>query len=97
MYRVKDEVIDGKTKQENIEKAKELADEIGRSVPTLAGFACGMCALDLRKPDYYDIALNCQFADRDALEAYRKHPAHVSFSQFMRTCTQDRASIDYYE
>jgi hypothetical protein len=48
-------------------------------------------------PDNEDMALICLFDDLAGLHAYKKHPAHVAFGDFMRRVRIRRTSMDYEE
>ena len=44
----------------------------------------------------YDVALICDFVDKEALDRYQAHPIHVDFGGFVATVRQARACIDYH-
>ena len=84
----------GRTKAENLEIAKALAAEMGRSIPELLSFCCGTGSPE-QKPDNYDILLICDLKDFDALAAYKQNPAHTAFGTHGHAVSSARAAIDF--
>ena len=46
-------------------------------------------------PGNWDVLLDADYRDADALEAYQVHPAHVEVAAFVRTLVTARACIDF--
>jgi hypothetical protein len=46
--------------------------------------------------DNYEVALIFDFVDQNDLEAYRVHPLHRAFGDFVKKIRESRACIDYY-
>lgn len=46
-------------------------------------------------PTSYDVGLVSGFADLDALEAYRRHPAHQEVLEWIGVHTTDRVAVDF--
>ena len=44
-----------------------------------------------------DIMLNSLLTDEAALAEYQKHPAHVKAATYVRSMTQGRVCLDYFE
>lgn len=47
------------------------------------------------KSESYDMALTCEFATWEDLQAYVVHPDHQKVSQIIRESLQERACVDY--
>ena len=84
----------GHTKLENLSIAKALADEMGKNIPELISFCCGVGSPE-QKADNYDIILICDLKDFDALTAYKQNPAHKAFGTHCHAVSSDRAAIDF--
>lgn len=46
--------------------------------------------------DNYEVALIFDFDNKEDLEIYQKHPAHLAFGAFIKGIRESRACIDYY-
>lgn len=88
------EQAQGRTKQENIRTALDIASGFMKEIPTLKSFR-----IETNMPGSPegndDLVLVCEFDDLEGLEAYRVHPLHVRFGDFMRLVRQKRSAIDY--
>ena len=82
--------------------AERAADLSGLSerLTALVGVVPGLQSLVV-KPDlglvegHWDVVLVSEHDDNEALEAYQSHPAHVEAGAFVRSVTNDRATVDY--
>ncbi|MBR0352719.1 MAG: Dabb family protein [Oscillospiraceae bacterium] len=84
----------GRTKAENLEIARGLAAEMGKSISVLKAFRCGT-GCEGQKADNYDIILICDLDDLDALAEYKQHPAHKAFGTHCHAVSSGRAAIDF--
>ena len=88
------ENAEGRSKQENIRIALDIASGFLKEIPTLKSFR-----IETDMPGAPtgndDLVLVCEFDDLEGLEAYRVHPLHVRFGDFMRLVRQKRSAIDY--
>ena len=44
---------------------------------------------------HWDVVLVSEHDDNEALEAYQAHPAHLEAAGFIRSVTNDRATVDH--
>ncbi|NLD51300.1 MAG: Dabb family protein [Clostridiales bacterium] len=88
------EQAQGRTKQENIRTALDIASGFMKEIPTLKSFRIETNMPGSPKGND-DLVLVCEFDDLEGLEAYRVHPLHVRFGDFMRLVRQKRSAIDY--
>ena len=88
------EEAEGKSRKENMELAKEKAEELRDKVPTLKGYqvVTNSPAADQTN---YGIALICDFEDMAGLDEYQKHPDHKAFGAFITKVRKSRACIDF--
>jgi heme-degrading monooxygenase HmoA len=76
------------------------AAEMKRRLDTCAGIVPGMLKFEvvLAQPGLeatYDVVLYSEFASKDALEAYAKHPAHQAVVPFIGAVRDARQCMDY--
>lgn len=93
MYKFKAEA-EGRTKAENLVIAAKLGEEMGRSIPQLRYFQCGIGS-DNQVESNYDVTLICDLDDFDALAEYKKNPAHKAFGTHCHAVCESRAAIDF--
>lgn len=82
--------------------AERAADISGMSerLSALVGVVPGLQSIVL-KPDlglvegHWHVVLVSEHDDNEALEAYQAHPAHQEAGAFIRSVTNDRATVDY--
>jgi hypothetical protein len=43
----------------------------------------------------YDVAIYSEFADKDDLEIYQKHPEHMKVVELVKAVASGRAIVDY--
>ncbi len=84
----------GRSKQENIEIAKDIAAGFMEGIPSVRSMQV-VTKTPGAPDDSVDMALICAFDDLDGLRAYKKHPLHVTFGDHMRSVRESRTSIDY--
>ena len=84
----------GRTKEENLAKAAQLASEIEKNISCLKGFTCGIGSRE-QKESNYDIVLICDFDDFAGLAEYKEHPAHKAFGELCHAVSSGRAAIDF--
>ena len=85
-------------KEEEKGNIDAIAADLSQKFKALLGVVDGLTAIELGK-DYkgndYNLALYCEFTDRDAEAAYQTHPAHVAIKKIVGTLTCGRAAADY--
>ncbi len=73
----------GATKAKNLAEAKVLPETLKFEVAiTQPGLECT-----------YDLVMNTQFSDAQALSAYQNHPHHVAIKPFMKAVVYERQCI----
>lgn len=88
------EQAEGRTKLENANIAKDMLVALQGVVPTLKS---SKVTLNDSKADNtnYDLVLEADFEDFDALNEYIVHPEHKKVGVFMRGVRESRACVDY--
>lgn len=84
---------DGRSRQENMELAKEKLEALRGNIPGLLHIEVGLDTTG--NPNAADVALYTQLESWDALEAYQNHPDHQAVVPFMRAVVASRTSADY--
>ncbi len=93
MFRFLEEA-DGRSKEENIQMAVELANKLLCQVECMKSFR--VVTNDKAADETnYDFALICDFNNMEELDAYQNHPKHVEFGQFIKKVRESRACIDF--
>lgn len=82
--------------------AERAADISGMKerLTALLGVVPGLQSITLKPDlglleDHWDVVLVSEHDDNEALEAYQAHPAHQEAGAFIRSVTNDRATVDY--
>ena len=92
VWKLKDSA-EGASREENIVRMKAALEGLQDKVPSLLRIeAGGNVTADAAA---WDFALYSEFATRDDLASYQKHPAHVVVSQFIGKLVERRAVVDY--
>lgn len=88
------EQAEGRTKLENANIAKDMLVALQGVVPTLKS---SKVTLNDAKADNtnYDLVLEADFEDFDALHEYIIHPEHKKVGVFMKGVRESRACVDY--
>ncbi|MBQ4652195.1 MAG: Dabb family protein [Oscillospiraceae bacterium] len=85
----------GRTKEENLQIAAELAEAMEREIGVLKGFQCGIGSKEAKETNY-DVVLVCDMKDFEALGEYKAAQAHKNFGTHCHAVSSDRAAIDYF-
>lgn len=92
MFKLQEEA-NGAGKEENLTKAVKLS-QILNEIPTVSKFE--IVTNHAGTPENnYDLSLIIDFEDIQALEAYKIHPKHIEFGNYIHTVRESRACIDY--
>ena len=84
---------EGRTREENLSKAKVLLESLKNHIPEIRSLEVG---IDVSHTDSsYDLVLLSEFTDARALSAYQKHPAHVDVVEFLRKVHGGRIIVDH--
>lgn len=82
--------------QERAAQVAELAQRFGALVGVIDGTERIHIRGDLGETDgNWDVVLDADYRDRDALEAYQSHPAHVEVAAYVRSLVVSRACVDW--
>lgn len=92
MWTFKDNAA-GATKAKNLAKAKVLLESCAKLVPEAMKFEVAIAQPGLECT--YDMVMNTQFTNAQALSAYQNHPHHVAIKPFMKAVVQERQCMDY--
>ena len=88
MFRFKEE-----NKEANIAKVKAMLDALPEKIPTLKSMETG---IDFSRSERsMDLVLTSTFDDRDGLETYRVHPAHLEVVEYIKKVTIESRVVDY--
>lgn len=93
MYRFQAEA-EGRTKEENLKVAADLASKFLRNIPELKAFSC-VIGSKAQAMGNYDIALICDIDSFDALASYKENPTHKAFGTHCHAVSDARAAIDF--
>ena len=75
------------------DEMKVRVDAMNGEIPGLISVELGR---DFIKNDAsYDVALNAQLKDIEALRIYQEHPAHLHVKEFIGAVTSERCVVDY--
>jgi len=84
---------DGRSKQENLQIAKELLKGLKDKIPEIVRLEAGTNTN--ATPEAFDLALYCEFETQEALDAYQAHPEHRRAVEFLRKVRDGRVVVDY--
>jgi hypothetical protein len=80
------------------ENKKTNAIKIKKKLENLQGIIPGAFKIEVGinySPGGYDVVLNSEFNDHDALETYQMHSEHIRVKEFINLVASDRAVADY--
>ena len=84
------------TPEEKAAVAAELAERFAALVPVIDGTERLDLRADLGHTDgNWDVVLDADYRDEEALEAYQVHPAHQAIVAYVRSVTTARACVDF--
>ena len=93
MWTLKDEA-EGKSKAQNMQKARDLLMGCSSLVPGIEHFEVGLKTDGLDCT--CDVILNSVFKDEAALTAYQNHPNHQAIKPFMKAIVAQRQCMDFW-
>ncbi|MBC8062489.1 MAG: Dabb family protein [Clostridiaceae bacterium] len=92
MWKLK-EVAEGASKEENAVKIKEKLEALKDKIEVIKSIEVG---INVNLSDMaYDVVLNSQFDNLDALNEYQNHPEHIKAGEFVGAVTEKRVVADY--
>ncbi len=92
MWRLRESAL-GHHKAENAQELKTLLEALKDKVTEIGRLEVGL-NLD-RSDTASDVVLYSEFADRDALAEYQRHPEHVKVANFVKEVCSERRVVDY--
>lgn len=87
------ETVNGKSKAENAQAAKELLESLNGKIPGLLHLEVGINCV--AGAGAFDLVLVSELESRAALDVYQDHPEHQAVLPFMKSITTQRAAVDY--
>jgi hypothetical protein len=92
MWRLKENAR-GNTKQQNALLIKQRVESLKGKIDGLLKIEIGMDFSDTSSSA--DIALYSEFAGREQLDLYQKHPDHLAIVSLINETCEDRRIVDY--
>lgn len=80
-------------KQANLEKAKAMLEDLMGKIPTLRGMEVGINFSEEERA--MDLSLYSEFDDKEGLEVYATHPAHLEVVAFIKSVAVVSKVSDY--
>ncbi len=88
MFRFKEE-----NKAANLARVKEMLEALPEKIPSLRSMEVGIDFLHSERS--MDLVLTSTFDDREGLDAYRVHPAHVEVVNVIKEVSEESRVVDY--
>ena len=92
MFKLK-EIGPAARKQEIIIQLKEQLEALSLKIPEIRFINIGLNTNN--PPNGFDLVLESEFDDMEALETYRVHPEHQKVVEFFKPHKLQSASVDY--
>ncbi|MFT7878789.1 MAG: Dabb family protein [Sulfurimonas sp.] len=80
-------------KTANIEKAKQMLENLMGSVPTLCSMEVGVNFADEERA--MDLSIVTSFSDKEGLQEYAVHPEHLKVLEFIKSVVEYSKVVDY--
>jgi quinol monooxygenase YgiN len=80
-------------KQDNIKKVRAALESCRGIVPGMLKYEIGIDAGIDQAP--WDLSVYSEFTNREALEAYQQHPAHLAIKPVIGPLRESRGAVDY--
>ena len=80
-------------KQNNIQQTKKMLESLTNSVPSLKSIEVGVNFANEERA--MDLSIITRFDDKDALNEYATHPAHLEVIEFIKTVVEYTKVVDY--
>ncbi|MCB1156656.1 MAG: Dabb family protein [Leptospiraceae bacterium] len=91
MWKVKD--TKQGTKEENIQKAKELLEALKEKITAISSLQVGLNFST--RPVAFDLVLITEHKDMEALKDYQEHPEHKKVADFIGEVKLETAVVDF--
>ncbi len=92
MFRLKESAL-GYTKQENVKKLKAVLESLREKIVEIKRLEVGINFAESETSS--DVLLYSEFANKEALDAYQKHPEHLKVVDFVKQVCAERRVADY--
>lgn len=80
-------------KAENLRTAKEMLEALPEKIPGLLSMEVGLDFVQSERS--FDLVLTAVFKDREDLNVYAVHPAHLEVVGFIKEVTEMAKVVDY--
>ena len=91
MWKLK-ETAHGNDKKANAKLIKEKLEDLRGKIEGLISIEVG---IDILGGGNYDVVLNSELKDLEALDFYQNHPLHQALLPFIREAVETRCAVDY--
>lgn len=91
MWKLK-ETAHGNDKATNAQLIKEKLEALRGQIEGLTSIEAG---IDVLGKGNYDVVLNSEVKDLQALDFYQNHPLHQAILPFIREAVESRCAVDY--
>lgn len=93
-------IVSWKMNGETAQERAQQADEVAEALRTLPGVVPGLTALEVHLNEYnsdanWDVVLVSEHTDKEALDVYAVHPAHVAVAELVKARAAARAGLDF--
>ena len=92
MFRLKESAL-GDTKQENVKKLKAVLESLREKIVEIKHLEVGINFAGSETSS--DVVLYSDFANKEALDVYQKHPEHLKVVDFVKQVCAERRVVDY--
>jgi quinol monooxygenase YgiN len=92
MWRLRDSA-EGFSKTENAQRMKQQLERLGQRIREIKYLEVGININTSQ--DAFDVVLYSEFENRDDLETYQNHPAHLAFKEFIGEIRSEKRIVDY--
>ncbi|MCI0526399.1 MAG: Dabb family protein [Nitrospira sp.] len=92
MFRLEKSAL-GDTKQENVKKLKTVLESLREKIVEIKHLEVGISFAESETSS--DVVLYSEFANKEALDAYQKHPEHLKVVDFVKQVCAERRVVDY--
>jgi hypothetical protein len=92
LWKLKD-FAEGVDKQTNIRRMRKLLESLPERIGVIKTFEVGVNAIP--SDAAWDVSLYAEFATKEDLEIYQKHPEHLKVGEFVGKVRELRALVDY--
>ena len=84
-------ICDDKNKEKNMLHMKKILEDLVGVIPNLLSVEIGFNF----NPNGFDISLYSELSDKNALDIYQNHPAHLKVKEFVHSVVTERTVCDY--